>query len=82
MGASDLHFSVGNKPVLRVNQDLVFLEDREIIVSEFMDALMLQFCKSDCTLRTPDILAISLNRLSIMAGTISQSFVLSSSPER
>lgn len=40
MGASDLHFSVGNKPVLRVNQDLVFLEDREIIVSEFMEGLI------------------------------------------
>jgi len=40
MGASDLHFSVGNKPVLRVNQNLVFLEDREVIVSEFMEALI------------------------------------------
>ena len=40
MGASDLHFSVGNKPVLRVNSDLVSLEDREIIVSEFMEGLI------------------------------------------
>ena len=40
MGASDLHFSVGNKPVLRVDQGLVFLEDREVIVSEFMEGLV------------------------------------------
>jgi len=39
-GASDLHFSVGNYPVLRVGQELRYLEEREIINQPFMEKLV------------------------------------------
>lgn len=39
-GASDLHLSVGNPPVLRVNGQLVPLNDEEIIRSEFVASLV------------------------------------------
>lgn len=35
-GASDLHFSVGNNPILRVYDQLISLDDQEIITQEFM----------------------------------------------
>ena len=38
--ASDIHFSVGNYPVLRVGRDLRYLEDRALINQEFMDKLV------------------------------------------
>lgn len=38
-GASDLHFSVGNCPVLRVGQELRYLEEREIVTQSFMEKL-------------------------------------------
>lgn len=37
LGASDIHLSVGNYPVLRVGQELRYLEDRELINQEFME---------------------------------------------
>lgn len=40
MGASDLHFSVGNYPVLRVGQELRYLENREIINQSFVEKLV------------------------------------------
>lgn len=40
MGASDLHFSVGNYPILRVGQELRYLENREIINQAFMEKLV------------------------------------------
>jgi twitching motility protein PilT len=36
-GASDLHFSVGNYPVLRVGRDLLYLENRDLINQDFME---------------------------------------------
>jgi twitching motility protein PilT len=39
-GASDLHFSVGNNPMLRINDVLTPLEDGEIVTSEFIDGLV------------------------------------------
>ncbi len=35
-GASDLHFSVGNNPILRIYDQLISLDDQEIITQEFM----------------------------------------------
>jgi len=40
MGASDLHFSVGNYPILRVGDDLRYLEKREIITEKFMEDMV------------------------------------------
>jgi len=40
LGASDLHFSVGNYPVLRVGQELRYLEQREIINQPFMEKMI------------------------------------------
>lgn len=40
MGASDLHFSVGNYPILRVGEDLRYLENREIITEKFMEDMV------------------------------------------
>ncbi|MFA4871800.1 MAG: PilT/PilU family type 4a pilus ATPase [Patescibacteria group bacterium] len=34
--ATDLHFSVGNAPILRINGQLVLMEENELITSEFM----------------------------------------------
>lgn len=39
-GAFDIHFSVGNYPVIRINDELNFLEDREIINQEFMEEMV------------------------------------------
>ncbi|MFA5029194.1 MAG: ATPase, T2SS/T4P/T4SS family [Patescibacteria group bacterium] len=39
-GAVDLHFSVGNNPVLRVNGELVVLQDKDLITQDFMEKLM------------------------------------------
>ncbi len=38
-GASDLHFSVGNNPILRIDDELVFLDDQEIVTQEFVQEL-------------------------------------------
>lgn len=55
-GASDIHFSVGNYPVLRVNQELRYLEDRDLINSEFMEKL------ADSLLDAKQKEALSLNK--------------------
>ena len=34
--ATDLHLSVGNAPILRINGQLVLMEENELITSEFM----------------------------------------------
>ena len=39
-GASDLHFSVGNNPTLRIDDKLVALEDGQVITEEFMNSLV------------------------------------------
>ncbi len=39
-GASDLHLIVGNKPVIRVSDDLVTLEKEDIITQDFASALV------------------------------------------
>ncbi|HLD28569.1 MAG TPA: ATPase, T2SS/T4P/T4SS family [Patescibacteria group bacterium] len=36
-GAVDLHLSVGNNPVLRLNGELVYLDNYKVITQEFMD---------------------------------------------
>jgi len=36
-GASDLHFSVGNYPIFRIGQELRYLDNHEIINSDFME---------------------------------------------
>ena len=41
-GASDLHFSVGNNPTLRIDDKLVALEDGQVITEEFMNDLIEQ----------------------------------------
>ena len=39
-GASDVHFGVGNYPILRINGELSYLEDKEIITQDFMESLI------------------------------------------
>ncbi|NCN07607.1 PilT/PilU family type 4a pilus ATPase [Candidatus Falkowbacteria bacterium] len=39
-GASDLHFSVGNNPILRIDDHLVYLEDQEVVTQDFMQGLV------------------------------------------
>ncbi|MDO8668688.1 MAG: PilT/PilU family type 4a pilus ATPase [Candidatus Buchananbacteria bacterium] len=39
-GASDLHFSVGNNPVLRIDDELVSLDDQAVITQDFMQAVV------------------------------------------
>lgn len=39
-GATDLHLSVGNNPALRINGELVILEDIDLITQEFMTELI------------------------------------------
>jgi twitching motility protein PilT len=39
-GASDLHFSVGNNPILRIDDKLVTLDDKEVVTQEFMDKMV------------------------------------------
>ncbi|MEK7653082.1 MAG: PilT/PilU family type 4a pilus ATPase [Patescibacteria group bacterium] len=39
-GAADLHFSVGNSPVLRVGGELSTMDDREPITKEFMESFV------------------------------------------
>ncbi len=39
-GAADLHFSVGNRPTLRINGDLAGMEDQDIIDMAFMEQLV------------------------------------------
>ncbi|MEI6288001.1 MAG: PilT/PilU family type 4a pilus ATPase [bacterium] len=36
-GAQDLHFSVGGNPCLRINGELLSMEDKEIITQDFME---------------------------------------------
>lgn len=38
-GASDLHFSVGNNPILRIDDQLLTLDDQEIVSQEFVQGL-------------------------------------------
>ena len=37
--ASDIHFSVGNSPILRVGDGLVSLDDQDVITQDFMELL-------------------------------------------
>lgn len=46
-GASDLHFSVGNNPVLRIDDNLITLEDQEIVTKEFMEELIVFLLNED-----------------------------------
>lgn len=39
-GAFDIHFSVGNYPIIRVNDDLNFLEDKGMISQDFMEEIV------------------------------------------
>lgn len=39
-GAFDIHFSVGNYPVIRISDNLTFLEDKGIINQEFMEEMV------------------------------------------
>lgn len=39
-GAFDIHFSVGNYPVIRINDNLNFLEDKGIINQDFMEEMV------------------------------------------
>ncbi|MFA5021253.1 MAG: type IV pili twitching motility protein PilT, partial [Patescibacteria group bacterium] len=38
-GASDLHFSVGNYPILRIGHELRYLESRDIVTQPYMEKL-------------------------------------------
>lgn len=63
LGASDVHFSVGNYPVLRVGQDLRYLEDREIISQDFMEkfvAILLDAKQQESLSRSKELI-ISYN---------------------
>ncbi len=40
LGAFDIHFSVGNYPVIRINDNLNFLEDKGIINQDFMEEVV------------------------------------------
>ncbi|OGY44138.1 MAG: hypothetical protein A3B89_03265 [Candidatus Buchananbacteria bacterium RIFCSPHIGHO2_02_FULL_40_13] len=39
-GASDLHFSVGSNPILRIDDKLILLSDQSLITSEYMGGLV------------------------------------------
>ena len=39
-GATRLHLEVGSKPVMRVNRQLAFLEDEEIITPDFLQDIV------------------------------------------
>lgn len=39
-GASDIHFSVGNNPVLRIDNQLVHLDEAEIVTEEYMEKIV------------------------------------------
>ncbi|PJE58471.1 MAG: type IV pili twitching motility protein PilT, partial [Candidatus Portnoybacteria bacterium CG10_big_fil_rev_8_21_14_0_10_36_7] len=39
-GASDLHFSVGNNPILRIDDNLLSLDDQPVVTQEFMQELV------------------------------------------
>lgn len=45
--ASDVHFTVGNRPTLRLNGQLVFLEDQAIIDQEFMTAAVAELLTAE-----------------------------------
>ncbi len=40
LGAFDVHFSVGNYPIIRINDSLTLLEDKNIINQDFMEEMV------------------------------------------
>lgn len=39
-GASDLHFSVGNNPILRIDDKLIYIDEQPVVTQEFMQEIV------------------------------------------